>query len=106
MGKIERYLYEHFPVVSLDQYELVKAQLRGSSDLLGQSALQYAELKMKCDGLGDLLAAKTLELEALKNKIVERAQTPSIIKAKSAAEIRSLMEREAEREFEEQANGA
>ena len=54
--------------------------------------------------LGDLLAAKTLELETLKNKIVERAQTPSTIKAKSAAEIRSLMERQAEREFEE-ANG-
>jgi hypothetical protein len=63
-----------------------------------------ADFKIKCDYLGDLLAAKTLELETLKNKIVERAQTPTTIKAKSAAEIRSLMEREAEREFEE-ANG-
>jgi hypothetical protein len=55
--------------------------------------------------LDDMLAAKTLELESLKNKIVQRAQTPDTIKAKTAAEIRRMVEQNNEREFEEQANG-
>jgi hypothetical protein len=55
--------------------------------------------------LGDQLAMTTLELESLKKKIVERAQVTPILKAKSAAEIRRVMEQEQEREFEE-ANGA
>ena len=52
--------------------------------------------------LEDQLATKTLELETLKNKIVERAQVPTILKAKSAAEIRRRVEAENERELEEQ----
>lgn len=54
--------------------------------------------------ISDQLIAKTLELETLKNKIVERAQVPATIKAKSAAEIRRMVEQDNEREFEE-ANG-
>jgi hypothetical protein len=52
----------------------------------------------------DALAEKTLELATLKNKIVERAASPPIMKAKSAAEIRRIVEQQNEREFEESAN--
>lgn len=91
MGKIGDWLFrETFPEKA-QRIEVLQMRLT-QSQLLADSA-------------NDQLAAKTLELETLKNKIVERAQTPTTIKAKSAAEIRSLMERQAEREFEEQANG-
>lgn len=53
----------------------------------------------------DQLAAKTLELESLKNKIVERAQVTPILKAKSSADVRRIVEQDNEREFEESSNG-
>jgi hypothetical protein len=62
---------------------------------------QLAASKNLNDSLGDLLAEKTLELESLKKKIVERAQTPPILRAKSAAEIRRIVDQQNEREFEE-----
>lgn len=50
----------------------------------------------------DRSAALMLELTTLKNKIVERAQVTPILKAKSAAEVRRIVEEQNEREFEEQ----
>jgi Skp family chaperone for outer membrane proteins len=72
---------------------------------MAKGAENLCKLQSQLDQVGDLLAAKTLELESLKKKIVEKAKTPPILKAKTAAEIRRLVEQENEREFEEQANG-
>jgi hypothetical protein len=91
MGEVKKYLYDRFPIHPQAVVDRMQRVINGLTDSLLDS--------------GDQLAAKTLELESLKNKIVERAQTPTTIKAKSAAEIRSLMERKSEREFEESVDG-
>lgn len=61
--------------------------------------------RRQLEDVADQLAAKTLELESLKNKIVERAQVTPILKAKSSADVRRIVEQDNEREFEESSNG-
>lgn len=90
MGKVAEWMYAKWPMFG-------PIRIRHFAEKSG--------LRSEILHLGDHLAAKTVELESLKNKIVERAQTPTMIKAKSAAEIRRMVEQENEREFEEQSNG-
>jgi hypothetical protein len=64
----------------------------------------YSVLTGDWKRLSDRHAALVLELDSLKKKIVERSQVQPIIKAKTAAQVRNLIEQQNEREFEE-ANG-
>ncbi len=73
---------------------------------------EIALLRAKCVDLQTRLDAAnyysvqlTLQLDTLKNKIVAKAEQQPTIKAKSAAEIRRIVEAQNEREFEESANG-
>ena len=87
---------------------LVKVEAERSDAAVSALATQKAlweDLKGLLLLREDQLTAKTLEYETLKNKIVERAKTPPIIKAKSAAEIRRAMEVQNAHEMEESANG-
>lgn len=63
------------------------------------------DLQTRLDSTSDKLAVATVQLESLKNKIVKRAKVEPTIKAKSAAEIRRVVEANNEREFEEQTHG-
>lgn len=89
---MNEWLHSHLPVVSASERDRLAAEIRRLERELAQS--------------NDRLAYVTLQLETLKNKIVARAEQQPTIKAKSAAEIRRMVEIQNEREFEESANGA
>lgn len=102
---------ELFPLKA-QQIDLLYRKLHVAEDELARekesNGLLHAKLKISSehfDILNDALAAKELELSTLKNKIVERAQVPSTLKAKTSADVRRIVEQANEAEFEEQANG-
>jgi hypothetical protein len=81
-------------IIETDGEAIVRLQRVSSEVTLKCSELirEKRDLNDKVSQLADQLAAKTLELESLKNKIVERAQQKPIIKAKTAADVRRLAE--------------
>jgi uncharacterized protein YeaO (DUF488 family) len=96
VGKIADWLYSEWPM-----FGPIRIRHFAEKAALRSEMMQERYHKELAE---DQLAAKTLELESLKKKIVERAQVTPILKAKSAAEIRRVVEQQNEREFEEQAN--
>jgi hypothetical protein len=87
MGKVEALLnelgYRLFPS-HRDMINAACDEARRYRDLLEESQ--------------ERLALAVMELESLKKKIVERAQVTPILKAKSSADVRRIMEMENERE--------
>jgi hypothetical protein len=97
MGKIAEWMYAEWPMFGMIRIRHFSEKAGIRSEVL--QARRHEELA------NDEVARLSLELATLKNKIVERASSPPIMKAKSAAEIRRIVEQQNEREFEESANG-
>ena|ERR1700689_2954954 len=107
MGKVKQWIYQNWPAALTSQAhrDTINATIEYWQMVAKEREELIGKLDMALIETQDQLTARTLELESLKKKIVERAQVAPIIRAKSAAEIRRLMEQEQEREFEESANG-
>lgn len=84
--------------MKFDSLQVELAREKKLYDCMKGVAKQYAKqlLEVKQE-----LAQKILEVESLKNKIVEKPEPPKIVHAKTAAEVRRFMEQENERELEE-----
>jgi hypothetical protein len=105
MGTLKEWIYMHWPVYTQNQIDLMDAYAKAMEEGLHNYSVSAEGFRIELMEAKDQLAAKELELATLKNKIVERAQVPSTLKAKTSADVRRIVEQANEAEFEEQANG-
>lgn len=113
MGKMsfDEWLYWSLPLIGATRKKLLLDRIDQVIEIgrleneCRQAGKALASHQLRNIALSDQLAATTLELATLRNKIVERAQVPSTLKAKTSADVRRIVEQANEAEFEEQANG-
>lgn len=110
-GELGEWLFYHIWLFRdlRDRHEWVFRDQQSRIAALGKEKYELTEslneLAQALQAKADDHAATLLELATLKNKIVERAQVTPILRAKSSADVRRIVEQANEAEFEEQANG-